>query len=308
MRIKKLILMDNNPSQIQSIESILGHKNIQVIKANNGVAGIRSVLKYHPDILIINYDMPYLNGLQVTKLLNAIGFNLPTLLLTNTQSVELKETNPSTSLYYCSADKVELKLSPLIDKLLNSNRKSYRDISYTLSQKEFMGLLAESDRKKILIVAEPVLRHMLIEELNATGLYELYFAFNGDEALYKSVFFQPDLILSEIDFQEGNGIQLAQRLYILGHPFPIIFISERNDMNTITKIKKLEGIQGYLLKNEVEKNLNILVQRLNDVFNLSESEKKHLQDNYRKMEPEKLQVSKVNSGNIDFQSWIDDLD
>lgn len=308
MRARKLILVDDNISLAQRIEEILKIKKFQILKANNGVEGIRAVLRYHPDALVINGDMEYLNGVQMVKLLGAIGLNFPTLIVTKSEIPGEQILAASKSLFQCPTDRVESDLSPLFDELLIKHKKSYRDISYSLSQGEFMGLLARSDRKRILVVADPSLRKILSNELNLSGLYELYFACNGEDALYKSVFFQPDLILSEIDFQEGNGIQLAQNLYILGHPFPIIFISERNDMETITRIKKIDGIQGYFLKNEVVNNLKLLHQRLEDVFNLSGEEKERLRESYRVMEPEKLQISKTSSENIDFQSWIEDLE
>ncbi len=308
LKARKLVLVDDNQASMERIEKILQTGENQILKAGNGVEGIRLVLRYHPDALIINQDMKYLNGLQMINLLNAIGLILPVLLVNKEEIPEKQLQAISKTLVQCSSNALESDLNPLIDELLVVHKKSYRDISYSLSQGEFMELLARSDRKKILIVTEPFLRKTLIDELTLLGIYELYFAYNGEDALYKSVFFQPDLILSEIDFPEGDGIQLAQNLYILGHPFPIIFISERSDMETITRVKKLDGIQGYLLKNELIKNLEVLHQHLDGVFNLSDEEKERMQKSYRIMEPKKLQISKSSSENIDYKSWLDDLE
>ncbi|MCP4296297.1 MAG: response regulator [Proteobacteria bacterium] len=308
IKARILILVDDNQSSMDRIVKILQTGENQILKAGNGVEGIRSILRYHPDALIINQDMEYLDGLQMVKLLNAIGISLPVLLVNKEEKPEKRLLGTLKSQVQSSINKLASDLNPLIDELLEVHKKSYRDISYSLSQSEFMGLLARSDRKKILIVTEPFLRKTLIDELTLLGTYELYFAYNVEDALYKSVFFQPDLILSEIDFSEGDGIQLAQNLYILGHPFPIIFISERSDMDTITRVKKLDGIQGYLLKNELIKNIDLLHQHLDGVFNLSKEEKERVEKSYRIMEPEKLQISKSSSENIDFKFWLDDLE
>ncbi|PCI29800.1 MAG: hypothetical protein COB67_03375 [SAR324 cluster bacterium] len=307
MRTRNLLIIDDDVSIRGLIEATLKPIGYQAIHAENGVDGIRKILRFHPELVTLDMMMPHLDGIQLMALLKSMHLEVPTILLTVNEALVEKINKFSQHSFFCPKSDLRKRLLPLAQKLLSDRPRSFKDITYTLSQEEFMGLLSRSDRKKILIVAEGQTWNQLKRRLMVLEIYELYHALNSEEALFKSIFIQPDLILSEIDLPQGDGIQLAENLYILGHPFPIIYISDRNDVATVNRAKGIEGIQGYLLRKEVLRQPILLHNRVEAALNISQIEKEQLKAQYQAIDPQKLKLPAKSSEHIDFQSWLSDL-
>ena len=166
--------------------------------------------------------------------------------------------------------------------------RNFSDIDYTLNSKEIFGLLGKSDRKKILIVTDPKTQEMVLTMFSDSDLYELYFAPDGQEAVFKAVMVRPDLIVSDLELPDFDGIMLARILYILGHPFPLVFLSDKSDKKTITKASKLEGIKGFLLKSEIKKDHRFIQNRIEGILDVSDADKARLQASYETIDIEKI--------------------
>ncbi len=158
-----------------------------------------------------------------------------------------------------------------------------------------MGYWVNRIEKKILIITDNRTLHLIQSVFKELDLYELYFAPNGQEAIFKAVMTQPDLILCDIETPEIDGISLARILYILGHPFPLAFLSESSDVDIIKKASKLEGIKGFLLKSEITRNENLLKERIESILQISDEDKKALRASYETIDLEKIDDFDMNS-------------
>lgn len=83
--LKKILLVDDEPDSIEFCEAMLsaiGKFNIQ--SANNGIAGLQQALSFQPDLIVLDIQMPGMNGFQVFKELKkeAITSNIPVIMLT----------------------------------------------------------------------------------------------------------------------------------------------------------------------------------------------------------------------------------
>ncbi|MDD5456713.1 MAG: response regulator [Candidatus Margulisbacteria bacterium] len=66
--MKKILLIDDE-KDLRSIFKIflLGIKNIEFFEAGDGKEGIEMARSYNPDLIIMDYRMPIMNGLEATK-------------------------------------------------------------------------------------------------------------------------------------------------------------------------------------------------------------------------------------------------
>ena len=83
--LKKILLVDDEQDSIEFCEAMLsaiGKSNIQ--SANNGIAGLQQALSFQPDLIVLDIQMPGMNGFQVFKELKkeAITSNIPVIMLT----------------------------------------------------------------------------------------------------------------------------------------------------------------------------------------------------------------------------------
>ncbi len=286
--MKKILIIDDEESTRLLITHLLEPKGYRIFTAKNGIEGIRLALRHHPDIITVDIMMPRLNGINMMKILTLMQFQIPSIFVTIKGEIQ-KYTDAFPYVKgVCLKNKIKEDLPAMVEKTINQNERGYTDISYTLKEKEIYGLLGKSDRKKVLVVCDTETLDLIMVLMGDTDIYELYHAPDGQEAIFKAIMVKPDLIVSEIEIPKINGIMLAKILFILGHPFPLLFLSDKNDIKTIQEASTLEGIQGYLIKNEVQSNEMLLQERIEQILDISEEEKTALQASYKVADIDKI--------------------
>lgn len=83
--LKKILLVDDEPDNIEFCEAMLsGIGDFNIESANNGMIGIQKALSFQPDLIVLDVQMPVMNGFQVFKELKkeAITSNIPVIMLT----------------------------------------------------------------------------------------------------------------------------------------------------------------------------------------------------------------------------------
>lgn len=66
---KKILLIEDNPVQLKSIETILSRLEHEIITATNAIEGIELTYQIVPDLIISDIIMPQINGYQLCRLL-----------------------------------------------------------------------------------------------------------------------------------------------------------------------------------------------------------------------------------------------
>ncbi len=84
MRQQETILIADDSKGIRDflIEYILKPKGFQVIVATNGRDGLNLARKHHPQLMIVDNQMPYMTGLELLQTLHQEGLRIPAILMT----------------------------------------------------------------------------------------------------------------------------------------------------------------------------------------------------------------------------------
>ena len=69
MAVKKILVIDDSPTERHFLTEILTRNNYQVITAVNGEEGIEKARKEMPDLILMDVVMSGLNGYQATRTL-----------------------------------------------------------------------------------------------------------------------------------------------------------------------------------------------------------------------------------------------
>ena len=69
MAIKKILVIDDSPTERHFLAEILAKGNYQVITAESGEEGIEKAKSEMPDLILMDVVMPGLNGYQATRAL-----------------------------------------------------------------------------------------------------------------------------------------------------------------------------------------------------------------------------------------------
>lgn len=83
MKIKKALIVEDNPINMELVMEILTANGIIVDEAVNGEEAIEKVEKETYDLVLMDIELPGMDGVDATKLIKSKHKNLPILALTS---------------------------------------------------------------------------------------------------------------------------------------------------------------------------------------------------------------------------------
>lgn len=90
MRKKTVLLVDDEQKILDSLEIVL-EKKLDIFKAQNGREGINILRKKIIDCILLDINMPYMNGLEFLKIIRAEGDKTPVIITTGKSCQEYAE-------------------------------------------------------------------------------------------------------------------------------------------------------------------------------------------------------------------------
>ncbi len=217
--VKKVLIIDDNENNRIILEHNLRHAGIDCTSCDNGLSALQ-ILETTPfDLIIADYNMPYLNGLETIKMVREkLGLTpdiIPAILLHSSTDDHLIRAE-------CKKLGIDFNLSKpvkareLFHYLKNIRSKEKIQQSLPADDNENIEpVLDESLRPFIVLIAEDVQMNMtLIKILVKKNIpsAELIEAVNGKEAVEKYISHKPDLILMDIQMPEMDGVEAVKSI------------------------------------------------------------------------------------------------
>ncbi len=83
--MKKVLIIEDNEDNLYLIEFILRTLNLEIISAKNGYDGLKMAMNENPDLILMDIQLPDINGLEVTKLIRNVEKcrNIPIVAITS---------------------------------------------------------------------------------------------------------------------------------------------------------------------------------------------------------------------------------
>ena len=69
--LKTVLIIDDEPSLLELLTRTLLHKGFSVLRAAHGRTGVEFATSYHPDVIVLDFNMPEFGGIQVVEQLRA---------------------------------------------------------------------------------------------------------------------------------------------------------------------------------------------------------------------------------------------
>ena len=86
---KIALVVDDSRMQCKLLSVLLEEENYRVVVANNGESGVKMYIKYQPDLVLMDINMPIMNGFEATrriKKLSGVGNLAPIIFITSMDS------------------------------------------------------------------------------------------------------------------------------------------------------------------------------------------------------------------------------
>jgi CheY-like chemotaxis protein len=82
--IKRILVVEDSPTQALHMQSLLESAGLDVLLAHDGLTGLQMARQFHPDLIVLDVQMPGMNGFQVCQRLKSdvATENIPIIMFT----------------------------------------------------------------------------------------------------------------------------------------------------------------------------------------------------------------------------------
>jgi CheY-like chemotaxis protein len=84
----KILVIDDTPNVRVLLDILLRQQGYEVVLADNGWMGLQLYRQQHPDVILLDLNMPELDGLTVLKQIRGVDLNQPVVILTGDSNPE----------------------------------------------------------------------------------------------------------------------------------------------------------------------------------------------------------------------------
>ena len=266
--VPKILSVDDSKAVRTLLSRVLSPFACELCEASNGEEGLAIAMKERPDLIILDYNMPVMDGVTMLQRLreDPAVRQIPVIMLTTESSAEKLATIARLGVHdYITKPfnekllltKVARFISLVERARLEKNGQSWaaanidrEELATEFIEPDFAQSTASLQRASVLVVDDSrTMRLRLTRELNDLGFNNIKEAANGRQAL-ELVLKEPfDLMLLDMEMPEMNGLELLMALKKnteLDRP-PVIVISAADQIENAVKCIEA-GAEDYLPK------------------------------------------------------------
>lgn len=244
---KAVLITDDDPAFVQALARRCAGLGLHVRTANDGLETMVMVAKQPPDLLILDVDMPCVDGLTVAERLidDPRIPPLPVIVVTGRSDEQTMQRCKSLGAHFVLKDtQTWPKLEPMIGAILGlgqsmSGTARVASVGNPQTDQEALPL----DGPTILVVDDDrEITKAISIRLKARG-FDVLRASNGMQGYWRAIKNLPDAIITDYSMPEGSGERFLVRLKenVVTKGIPVIVLTGQ----------RFEGRADLALKREV---------------------------------------------------------
>lgn len=270
---KKILIVDDDPTSLEILESMLPGERYSISRANNGEEALQSIFHQPPDLILLDIMMPGMDGFEVTRRIkkDRRTKDVPVIIVTSLEESDKK------------AQGLEEGAEEILSKPVNATEllarvssmirlKEYRDqlTIRTLSGRSF-GIVPRHEKDevrgkkdempKILLIEDTDVDARIVENALEGEPYHLTKVYTGQQALSYVNHKKPDLILLDIVLPDMDGFEICRRLKEDHKDIQVVIVTCLDDLESKIKGVKL-GADDFLVKPIIARELKARVKTL----------------------------------------------
>ncbi|MDO3695667.1 response regulator transcription factor [Wenyingzhuangia sp. chi5] len=156
-----LIIADDHPMMLKGLQQELEQVGYDVLAtAKNGASAIEAIIKKHPDIALLDIEMPFLNGFEVVKRLKDLNLKTRFIMMSyhKEKGFVLQAKKVGVHGYLLKEDSIT-EIEQCIEQVMQDNNyysKSFNEDFEALTKNELrkISLLTPSERTIIRLISQ----------------------------------------------------------------------------------------------------------------------------------------------------------
>ncbi|PQA53381.1 PAS domain-containing protein [Siphonobacter curvatus] len=216
--IKRILIVDDNASNRLILERMLALEQIPTALATNGMQALELAAKESFDIIIMDYHMPYFNGIDTLASLrrNHLNYSQPIVLMyTSSEDDDVEKACQEFSVSQRLIKPVRMQqLYQVLSNLMASTTMEPEPFIAEPEDTSFTPTPLPEKTRSVLLVEDNAVNRLLARKLIASLRPDLtiYEAHDGKQGLAAYLEHEPNLILMDIQMPEMNGYEATQAI------------------------------------------------------------------------------------------------
>jgi response regulator RpfG family c-di-GMP phosphodiesterase len=267
MNQPNILIVDDSSIIRKALSRQLEKFGATIDQAEDGEQGLKMALSGNFDLIISDVEMPHLDGFGLCEKLkdNPGTRSIPVIILSSLESDrDIEQGFRVGAAAYVSKSEAQTELNETIERVLEKSR---------------------FHRGRLVLVVDDSLKiRELLSQALATEGFQVISAENGRQALIRIQDLKPDLIITDIDMPEMNGVELCKKIHAdpALSATPLVVMSANCDRAIMRRLLQW-GAASYLIKPFNLEQVVITVEKLlSDHFLILLKERERL-DSERKM-------------------------
>ena len=224
---KKILIVDDDVNMREMLYNAFRRQGYNVITAANGDDAIRVGSAKSPDLILLDFDMPGINGIEVLKKIREQDAKTKIVMLTGLGTDELEKQARS------------LGASGFLRKTLGVEIIT-KAVNEILVEKKYA-------KNKILVVDDDSSIVTVLKEFLTKKGYDVAVAANGEEALKSFKGSRPMLVLLDINLNGMDGMVVLKRIREIDQDVGVVMTTSVNDPKVLEDARKM-GVYEYVMK------------------------------------------------------------
>lgn len=255
----KILIVEDSKLIRSILEKFLNNFEVELIIAKDGLEGINTYKENKPDIVLMDIDMPIMNGVEATKAIIEYDSQARICML----SAQKEKKNIQTSIMagakgYLIKPFVQDKVRDTLERMLGQR----------FAEKEIDGVSPFGgnihDTVKIMIAEDNEFIQSIYKKFLTKYDVHLEFVETGDDALELYQSYRPDIVFMDINMPGINGIEATQLIRQKDPAAKVCIVTSQNDIGSMDQAQ-MAGAIDYLTKPFEEKSLVQLLEEILEV-------------------------------------------
>ncbi len=225
---KKILVVDDELEVRDLFYDILTREGYKVVTISGGEEAIKAIREEKPDLVLLDFNMPRINGIEILKRVRKNDIKTKIIMLTGIESEDLEK---------------EARISGASGFL----RKNLGIKVIIKSINNIFSLKREYNEDKILIVDDDEAISSLIKDFLTKKGYNAFTAKDGEEALEILKKEKPILVLLDVRLPGMDGIVVLKRIREMDDKVGVIMVTGIKDEEIFEEAKRL-GAYEYIIK------------------------------------------------------------
>ena len=256
MEGKKILIVDDNSTNLEILETQLKGWNYQVVSASSGKEALEQMLVSAFDLVITDMQMPEMDGIRLAQSIRQQNHDLPIIVLSSLGDTSYKDH----SHLFSSILTKPVKHNQLCLEITRHLSNPLNSIKVKQAEKQKMTVdFADQFPSNILIAEDNRINQMVIRKTLGRLGFDPVIVENGREVLEAIKQNSYDIILMDIQMPEMDGLEATRQIRRTSGKHPIIIAMTANAMQSDKEECLAAGMDDYISKpikvNELKEKL-----------------------------------------------------